>query len=515
MSWQKQVDDINAKRALAQKQGGDEAVARQHAKGFLTIRERIATLVDPHSFAEHGKGAGGAERDAAGNLTDFTPGNYVAGLGKVHGRLVAVGGEDFTVRGGSPNAAGLRKSVYIEELALRFKVPLVRIHEGGGGSVTGSTGKGPVGSPVYEKPRFQTVAQCMAQVPVATAGLGAVAGLPASRLVASHFSVMAENSSIMIGGPALVERALGKPITKEELGGPKVHAKSGVVDAVAKDEVSALAMVRQFLSYMPQNVWELPPVQPCDDPVDRAEDALLDIVPTNRRHAFDMRKLIGLVVDKGSFFEFGRAYGSALICGYARLNGRPVALFANDGRYLAGAMTAEAAQKVRRLIEIAETFHLPVVTFVDEPGFMIGPGAEAAGAIRYGTSAVLAAAMCENPWATVVVRKNYGVAGAAHYGANAYVLGWPSAEMGALPLEGGVAVAFRRQIAAAADPVAERARLEAEMAAKLSPNARAESFAMHELIDPRETRGYLCQWVEWSEGPQKQLLGPRGFGIRP
>jgi methylmalonyl-CoA decarboxylase subunit alpha len=515
MNWQRQVEDIAAKRALALKQGGNEAVARKHAKGQLTIRERIAALVDANSFAEHGIGAGGADRDEQGNLTGFTPGNYVTGLAKIDGRLVAVGGEDFTVRGGSPNAAGLRKSVFVEELALQFRVPLVRMHEGGGGSVTGSTGKGPVGSPVYEKPRFQTVAQCLETVPVATAGLGPVAGLPASRLVASHFAVMAENAQVMIGGPALVERALGKPITKEELGGPKVHAKSGVIDAVAKDEEAALGLIRQFLSYMPQNVWELPPVASCSDPVDRAEDALLSIVPADRRHAYDMRKLIGMVVDEGSFFEFGRAYGPALICGYARLNGHPIALFANDCRFLAGAMTAQAAQKVRRLIEIAETFHLPIVTFVDEPGFMIGPGAEAAGAIRYGTSAVLAAAMCELPWATVVVRKNYGVAGAAHYGANAYVLGWPSAEMGALPLEGGVAVAFRRQIETAEDPVAMRAQLEAEMAARLSPNARAESFAMHELIDPRETRPYLCRWIEWSEAPLRGTLGPKRFGIRP
>ena len=199
-------------------------------------------------------------------------GLQIAGLAKINGRLTAVGGEDFTVRGGSPNAAGLRKSVYIEDLALQFKVPLVRIHEGGGGSVTGSTGKGPVGSPVYEKPRFQSVARVMTEVPVATAGLGPVAGLPASRLVASHFSVMAENASIMIGGPALVERALGKPITKEELGGPKVHAKSGVIDAVAKDEPAALDLIRRFLSYMPQNVWELPQVSDCSAPVDRCDD---------------------------------------------------------------------------------------------------------------------------------------------------------------------------------------------------------------------------------------------------
>jgi len=515
MSWQSHVDDIYAKRTLALEQGGKDAVARQHAKGHLTIRERIATLVDDDSFAEHGIGAGGAERDEQGRLLEFTPGNYITGLAKIDGRLVAVGGEDFTVRGGSPNVAGLRKSVYVESLALQFRVPLVRIHEGGGGSVTGSTGKGPVGSSVHEKPRFQTVAKVMTEVPVATAGLGPVAGLPASRLVASHFSVMAENAQVMIGGPALVERALGKPIAKEELGGPKVHTKSGVIDAVAKDEEAALGLIRQFLSYMPQNVWELPPVVGCSDPVDRCDERLLSIVPTNRRHAYDMRKLIGMVVDEGSFFEFARAYGHTLVTGYARLNGRPVAIFANDCRFLAGAMTAEAAQKVRRLIEIAETFHLPIVTFVDEPGFMIGPGAESGGAIRYGTSAVLTAAMCENPWATVVVRKNYGVAGAAHYGANAYVLGWPSAEMGPLPLEGGVAVAFRRQIEAADDPTSERARLEAEMAAKLSPAARAESFSMHELIDPRETRPYLCRWVEWSDAPLRGLAGPRPFGIRP
>jgi acetyl-CoA carboxylase carboxyltransferase component len=515
VSWQKQVDDINQKRAIALEQGGPEAVARQHAKGNLTIRERIGSLVDQGSFAEHGRGAGGAERDEQGRLTEFTPGNYIVGLSKINGRLTAVGGEDFTVKGGSPNAAGFRKSVYVEQLALQYKVPLVRIHEGGGGSVTGASGKGPVGSPVFDTPRFQSVAKCMETVPVATAGMGPVAGLPASRLVASHFSVMTENSQVMIGGPALVERALGKPITKQELGGPKIHAKSGVIDAVAKDEAGSLELIRQFLSYMPQNVWELPPITACADPVDRADDALLSIVPTDRRQPYDMRKLIKMVVDKDSFFEFGRSYGPALICGYARLNGHPIAFFANDCKFLAGAMTAEAAQKVRRLIEIAETFNLPVVTFVDEPGFMIGPGAEAGGAIRYGTTAVLAAAMCELPWASIVVRKNYGVAGAAHYGANAYVLGWPSAEMGTLPLEGGVAVAFRREIEAAPDPAAKRAELEAGMAAKLSPAARGESFAMHELIDPRETRPYLCQWVEWSQGPLKHFVGPTRFGIRP
>jgi len=494
MAWQKHVEDIAEKRVRAKALGGEEAVERHHAKGRLTLRERIDTLLDKGSFRELGGAAGGAVRDAHGKLTGFTPANFILGFGAIAGRSCIVGGEDFTLKGGSPNAAGLRKSVYTEELALQYKVPLVRLHEGGGGSVAGSGG-GTVGDSVALPPRFQSVARTMKAVPVASAAMGAVAGLPASRLVASHFSVMTEESQVMVAGPAVVERALNRRPSKKELGGPQIHARNGVVDNLVKDEAEALAQIRRFLSYMPQSVWEVPPVVSAEDDPERRDEALLTIVPESRRRAYDMRALMAMVADEGSLFEMGSLHGRGIVTALARLDGRPVGIFANDCMHYAGAMTAAGAQKTRRFIELCETFHLPVLTFVDEPGFMIGEDAERAATIRYGTEAVLAAANASVPWASVIVRKNFGVASAAHYGPGAYVLAWPSAELGAVPAEGGVAVAFGREIAAHPDPEARRKELEEEMAARQSPAARAESFSMHDLIDPRETRPALCDWA--------------------
>ena len=519
MSWDEAIEEIRQRKELARAQGGAEAVARQHEKGRLTIRERIDGLLDAGSFHELGPAAGAPERDADGRLTGYSPANFILGIGEVGGRPVAVGGEDFTLRGGSPNVSGLRKSVYAEELALQYRIPLVRLHEGGGGSVTGSAGKGssaPTTDPVFATPRFQSVARVLGTVPVAAAAMGPVAGLPASRLVASHFSVMVRGTAqVMTAGPAVVGRALGQEVDKEALGGAALHEKSGVVDNFAADEAEALAQIRRFLSYLPPNVWELPPAADCDDDPERRDDYLAGAVPASRRRAFDMRKIAAAIVDRDSFFEMGRTYGPGQITGLARLDGRPVGLFANDCRYYAGAMTAQGAQKVRRFIEFCETFPLPIVALVDEPGFMIGLEAEAAGTIRYGTAAVLAAANCRVPWASVIVRKVYGVAGAAHFGPGAFVLSWPSAETGALPLEGGVAVAFGREIAAAPDPEARRAELEAAFAERLSPFPRAEQFAVHDLIDPRDTRPRLCRWVRLLEPQLKGLLGPVGFSYRP
>ena len=518
MSWQAEADELAARRALAQAQGGAEAVARQHGKGRLTVRERIAAMVDEGSFRELGTAAGEADRGEDGTLTGFTPANFVLGFGTVEGRRCVVGGEDFTLAGGSPNEAGLRKSVYAEHLAISHRVPLIRLHEGAGGSVGGPGSKKkatPSGGPVYAPPRFQSVGEAMATVPVCAAALGPVAGLPASRLVASHFSVMTENAQVLVAGPALVARALGKRPSKEALGGPQVHARNGVVDNLAPDEEAAFAEIRRFLSYLPANVWEPLPRGPGDDPAERRAEELIAIVPRNRRRLYDMRRVIALVLDEGSFFEIGRLYGPGLITGFARLSGYPVGVLANDCWHLAGAMTAAGAQKTRRFVELCDSFHMPVVSLVDEPGFMIGTEAEQAGTIRFGTAAVLAVAGCAVPWASVIVRKAHGVAAAAHFGPDAFVLAWPSAEMGALPVEGGVAVAFGRAIAKADDPAAERERLEAEMLARQSPEPRAEAFSIHELIDPRETRPLLCEWIERVQPMLPPLAGPRRFPVRP
>ena len=517
MSWDKEVQELQRRRYLAQQQGGEASIAKQHARGRMTIRERIDVLLDDGSFREHGRATASPVYDDHDELLEFVPANYVVGFGAIEGRRVTVGGEDFTLKGGSPNAAGLRKSVYAEHLAVQYRTPLVRMLEGGGGSVKGGGKKGgTVGDPVYTEPRFKIIADAMGVVPVASAALGAVAGFPAGRLVASHFSVMTEHTAqVLIGGPALVERALGVKMTKEELGGALVHLRSGIVDNLATDEHDALAQIRRFLSYLPSSIWQRTPRYQTDDPVDRQEQALLSIVPRDSNTGFDMRHILQMIFDHGSVFEIGALYGPSQICALATLNGQPVGVLANDCLHYAGAMTAEAAQKYRRFVEMCDTFHLPIVNLIDQPGFMIGPESEAAGTIRYGMAAVAAAAQSTVPWAVIQVHKGFGVATAAHYAPGAYILAWPSVESGPLPVEGGVAVAFHREIAAAADPEAKRRELEDRLREARSPFPRAESFAVHELIDPRETRPVLCEWIEWIQPQLETLTGPTQFPARP
>lgn len=515
MSWKEEVDEIARRRALAKEHGGQEAVAKHHERGRMTVRERIDAISDAGTFREEGPIAGHAEATTSDEPPTFTPGNYVLGLAEIDGRPVAVGGEDFTQRGGSPTAAGLRKSVYAEELALRYRVPLIRFLEGGGGSVTGTGGKGnraprPMGDPVFATSRFNSIAEVLQTVPVVSAAMGAVAGLPAARLAASHLAIMTKDTSqVLVAGPAVVERALGEKRTKEELGGAAVHAKSGVIDVIAQDESDVMGIMRRFLAYLPRSVSELPPRLKSGDDPNRQEDKLISIVPRERRRVYKMRRIIEAVVDKDSFFEMGAGYGRPQITGLARLDGWPVGVWANDPMFYGGSMTAEGAQKARRFIEFCDTFHLPIVALVDEPGFMIGSEAEAAGTIRYGVEAICATVRSRVPWVSVIVRKTYGVAAAAHFGPRGEVLSWPSAEAGALPIEGGVAVAFRREIAAAPDPEAKRKELEEKLSAGRSPFPRAEAFGVHDLIDPRETRPRLCRWVQLARQVIEDGFGPR------
>jgi len=502
MSWEREVRGIEDRRRRALELGGADAVARQRAQGRRTIRERIAAVADPGSFREVGPLAGHAETDESGAVISFQPANYVLGIARLEGRPCVVGGEDFTQKGGSPSPAGLRKSIYAEELALRYRLPLVRFLEGAGGSVRGAPAKGaadrrPSGDPVYGEHRFVSIARVLENVPVVSAAVGSVAGFPAARLAASHFAIMTrETSQVLVAGPAVVERALGEKLTKEELGGAAVHSKSGVVDHVAADEDEVIELMRRFLGYLPSHVGELPPERASADPAARAEEELLAIVPRNRRRVYDMRRLVRLVVDADSWFELTALFGRSQITGLARLDGTPVGVLANDPYHFGGAMTADGAQKVRRFVTLCETFHLPILSFVDEPGFMIGRDAEAAATIRHGVEAMCATVRSTVPWAAVLVRKAYGVAAAVHFGPAATVFAWPSGERGALPIEGGVAVAFRREIESAPHPEARRAELEELLARGRTPFPAAESFAVHDLIDPRGTRPELCAWLE-------------------
>jgi acetyl-CoA carboxylase carboxyltransferase component len=521
MSWKPEVDEIERLRALARQQGGAEAVERQHARGRLTVRERIEALVDPASFREHGELAGQSERDENGELRSFAPANAVVGIARIGGRPVVVGGDDFTIRGGAYTAVGLRKGQYTDELAIRRRIPVVRLLEGGGASVTGASGvRGRSGYDLTaSSPLNLLCMEALAKVPVVCAALGPVAGFPAARLVASHFSLMTrETAQVLTGGPVLVERALGEKLSKQELGGAEIHLRSGVVQNVAVDETDVWRQIRAFLGYLPANVWEAAPVQGTDDPPDRAEEELISIIPRDRRRAYKIRRVIEHVVDRGSFFEMAPLFGRSLVTGLARLQGQPVGLVANDCHHLGGCMSADAAQKIRRFVELCDSFRLPVVSLVDEPGFAIGPEAERAATIRHGMSAMFAVLQSEVPWIAVVLRRAFGVAAGIHLGPAPTVLAWPSAEIGALPVESGVALAFRREIESAPDPEARRAELEEELAAAQSVFPRAEDFGVHALIDPRSTRARLCEWIE-EIGPELARLslaaGPRRYSMRP
>ena len=499
MNWKKETVEIRKRRKLAKAQGGPDAIKLQHKKGRLTLRERIDLLLDAGSFEEQGEIAGGSELNEAGELESLTPANFILGFGKLDNKPVVVGGEDFTVKGGSPNAAGLRKSVYTEELALKYKIPLIRLHEGGGGSVAGPGKKsgGYGGDPVFSKSRFKSVADTLKEIPVVSAALGPVAGMPAARFVASHFRVMTkETAQILVAGPAVVERAFGVKLTKEELGGSEIHKLNGVTDNVASNEEDAFVQIKNFLSFFPQNKYELTQKIDCEDPVDRKEEELVSIVAKDRQRSYEMRDIVNLIFDKDSFFEMTKYFGRGIITGFARINGYSVAIFANDSNFYAGSMSAEGAQKTSRFIKLCDTFNIPIVSLVDEPGFLIGPEAEKAGTILHGTEAVLATTESTVPWTTIMIRKSFGVAAAAHYGPDGYVLAWPSAESGPLPLEGGVAVAFKKEIAEASDPEAKRKELEEKMAKNQNPFPRAEAFSVHEIIDPRETRKYIALWAE-------------------
>ena len=343
MSWEEEVREIQRRRRLAKQQGGKEGIAKQHARGRLTIRERIDGVLDPGTFQEQGQATAIPDYDDNDKLIGFVPANYVVGFGRIEGRRVIAGGEDFTLKGGSPNAAGLRKSVYAEHLAVQYKVPLVRSLEGGGGSVKGGGGRrgGTVGEPVYSAPRFRIIADAMGEVPVVSMAAGAVAGFPAGRLVASHFSVMTRHTAqVMIGGPALVERALGVSLTKDELGGAHIHAKSGIIDNVAEDEYDMFGQVRRFLSYLPGSVHQRAPRIECHDDPERMEEELLTAIPRDSNAPFDMREIVAMIMDRDSFFELSPGYGPSQIAGLARLDGQPIGVLANDNQVYAGAMTA-------------------------------------------------------------------------------------------------------------------------------------------------------------------------------
>ncbi|HUF52791.1 MAG TPA: carboxyl transferase domain-containing protein [Dehalococcoidia bacterium] len=520
MTWEPELEEIRRRKELAAAMGGPERVARHVAEGRTPVRDRIAHLLDEGSFREVGSLAGKVEYDEDGRIASYTPSNFVTGRGTIDGRPVVIGGDDFTVRGGAADGAVGNKMGWSERTARELRIPVVRLVDGTGGGGSVRTNAALRRSYVPEIPDWNVSIELLSEVPVVAAALGPVAGLGAARVSASHFSVMVRGTSqLFVAGPPVVRRAFSQEVEKEDLGGSHIHAHgSGAVDNEAESEQEAFEQIRRFLSYLPSSVWEVPPrTDPTDDPA-RREEELLSIVPRDRRKRYDMRRIVDLVVDAGSFFEMTRYYGPALITGLARLDGLPVGVMANDPAIMAGSIDAAAAEKMARFVDLSDTFRLPLVNFVDNPGFLVGFEAEKQGTIRKGVRALAAVYQATNPWCSVIVRKAFGVAGAGHsnHTRSSPRYAWPSGEWGSLPIEGGVEAAYKRQLEAAEDPEKLREELEEKLASLRDPILTAEAFGVEEIIDPRDTRPLLVEFARRAyDVVSAETRGPKARGMRP
>ncbi len=553
-TWAPMLADVHKLQSIAHQRfapdSKDPGVVRQRARGKLTCRERIDLLLDAGSFREVGSIAGFADYDDDGRITGFTPANHVGGWGKIRGRTVVVCADDFTSRGGHADGAIGGKSIHLDRLSIDFRCPSIRLLDGssGGGSIAamvpkqqkegesraqessgaikagrprvsgegGSFLPGHLGSSMY-------VTQ-LNTVPVVNVLLGSVVGIGAAKAVLGHFSLMVRDiAQLFVAGPPVVKHAMGYEITKEDLGGWHIHCRNGSVDNLAETEEEAAAMTKRFLSYLPSSVYEAPPVFPPNpaDPPDRREEELFTIIPRKRTMTFDMRRAIKLMADRDSFFEIGPLWGTDQIVGFIRMNGYPMGVLASDCRHVnGGALTADGCDKLKRHLDLCDLFHLPILNLIDNPGFAVGLEHEMTGTIRKGGEWMIAFAQVEVPIFTVIMRRSFGVAGnnfaSPRSGASARVA-WPAADVGGIPPEGGIEAAYKRQLAEAADPEALRAEINARIESARGPIGPLNRFQMEEMIDPRDTRRWVCEWIEnaYRIISQPSLLAPRSIQFRP
>jgi len=510
MSWDKEVDELTQRQRLAEMMGGADGIARQHQRGKLTVRERIAALADAGSFREF-MGLAGSGDYTGGELTGFTPKPAVEGACALDGRKVIVTAGDFTVRGGSASSrGGLGQELASNVRAREWRLPYVRLLDAAGGSVRSFEELGRTYLPDGNIWSAIDV-ELLSHVPVVSAVMGSVAGLPAINACFAHFNLMLKDKSQLFpGGPPVVKAALGYDITKEELGGDRIHVqKSGCIDNLAQDEAHAFELIRRFLSYLPSNVWEMPPRGRTTDDVQRRDEELIRLIPKDPRKIYDPKRMLASILDLDSFFEIAPLYGRARVTGLGRLNGYPVGVMANNPKHGGGSTDVAAGNKVMRLIQLCNTFHLPLVSFADEPGFMVGLESEKQGIERAGARLVAMTTTSWMPWVTVVVGRLYGVAGQCQHRPSGMFrrYAWPSANWGSMHIAGGASAAYRREIDSAPDPEAKREEIEARLRAIASPFRTAEATGQ-DIIDPRDTRALLCEFAEDAQRVLTTQLGP-------
>ncbi len=513
--WDDQIADLHARRERNLGGGGPEKVARQHELNKETVRWRLERLLDPGSFVEYG--LLGDHMDPSLGDRHAPADGAVCGIGEIDGRRVAIVAYDFTVMAGSMGAVGERKVARMRDMALTQRIPIVWLLDSAGARIQQATGStfAMAGDLFREQVAMSgVVPQVAAMLGHCAAGTAYIPGL------ADFVPMVKGTSSMALGGRHLVKAAVGEDVTEEEMGGSAVHNKiSGCADLEVADDGECLDVVRRYLGYFPSNNTEEPPVGAGDDPADRLCPELRDIVPTAPRRAYDMRKVIGVIADRDSWFPMKPDWAKNILTGFARFGGRPVGIVANQPMMLGGALDVNSADKAARFVWLCDAFNIPLVFLMDVPGFIVGSGVEKQGIIRHGAKMLFAVSEATVPKVTVIMRKAYGagyfVMNGRAYEAD-YIVAWPTAEISVMGPDGAVNIIFRKQIEAAPEEERDAVRLQLaeEIRKTIDPYIAAGHGHIDDVIDPAETRQAIVKGLRLSR--TKHVDRPwRKHGVLP
>ena len=494
MSREESIQELRQKREEARLGGGQERIDRQHQKGKMTARERVQALLDPDSFREmdmfvthRATGFGVENRKHLGD-------SVVTGWGTINGRQVYVFSQDFTVFGGSLSEVHAEKVCKIMDLAMKNGAPVIGLNDSGGARIQ----EGVVSLAGYAHIFLRNVL-ASGVVPQISAIMGPCAGGAVYSPAMTDFILMTkETSHMFITGPGVIREVTREEVSFEELGGAMTHAsKSGVAHFAAEDEEHCLALIRELISYIPQNNLEDPPFVPTDDPEDRMDEGLASLVPESPNKPYDVKDVIRSVVDDGRFLEIHENWSPNIVVGFGRLGGQSVGVVANQPAALAGVLDIDASRKGARFVRFCDAFNIPLVTFVDVPGFLPGVDQEHNGIILNGAKLLWAYCEAIVPKITIITRKAYG--GAYDVMSSKHIRGdisyaWPTSEIAVMGPEGAVSIVFRKEIAAAEDPEAERERLVEEYREQFAnPYVAASRGYVDDVIEPRETRPRIIE----------------------
>jgi acetyl-CoA carboxylase carboxyltransferase component len=509
------AEDLRARRAQIAQGGGAEKIAAQHAQEKLTARERLELLIDTGTFVELGIHGRPHSSQRAMDGREAPADGVITGYGKVNGRLTAVAAYDFTVMAGSMGMTGELKVTRLRELALTKRIPFVWLLDSAGARIQEAVGSLFAGSGHLfreEVINSGVIPQVAALMGPCAAGTAYIPGL------ADFVPMVKGRGSMALAGPHLVRAAVGEDVTQEQLGGSRVHCrKSGVGDLEVADDPDCIEKIKQYLSFFPQNCEQPPPITPTSDPIERADEELLDVLPDSNRKPYDMYEVIRRIVDDGAYFDLKPQFAKTIITCLARFGGRPAGIVANQPRQLGGILDNDSADKAARFINLCNAYGIGLVYLMDVPGFMVGSKVEQAGIIRHGAKMLYATANATVPKITVILRKAYG-AGYYVMCGRAYepdlIVAWPSAEISVMGAEGAVEIVFRKQVAEADDPAAKRVELIEQFRRIIDVYIAAGNDMIDDVIDPRETRATICRALEMSAGKRVERPWKRS-GIVP